>query len=138
VDGLSAKLLEDEETLELILDDGSEERLLIEALELAGAFDRLEEGEVIDPDEFELDSEELEPEPEEIEKGQSWTRGAHAPEEGSYTAAEVELIEPEGLLVLRRLLYPGEDTLEISSPSGAVYTFDYPEVLEYLRPLLPR
>ncbi|PZA06150.1 MULTISPECIES: hypothetical protein [unclassified Meiothermus] len=134
MEGLSAKILEDEETLELILDDGSEERLLIEALALAEAFARLEEGEIIDPDEFELDGEE----PEEIEGGQSWTQGAHVPEEGSYTAAEVELIEPKGLLVLRRLLYPGEDTLEMSLPNGAVYTFDYPEVLEYLRPLLPR
>ena len=138
MDGLSATLLEDEETLELILDDGGEERLLVGALELAGAFDRLEEGEVIDPDEFELDSEELEPEPEEIEDDPTWTRGAHAPEEGSYTAAEVELIEPDGLLLLRRLLYPGNDTLEISTPGGAVYAFDYPEVAEYLRPLLPR
>ncbi|WP_276955183.1 hypothetical protein [Allomeiothermus silvanus] len=134
MDGLSANLLEDEETLELILDDGSEERLLIEALELAGALARLEEGEVIDPDEFGLDSEELE----EIEESPSWTRRTRTPEGGTYTAAEATLIEPEGILVLRRLLYPGEDTLEITTPSGAVYLFDYPEVLEYLRPLLPR
>ncbi|MCL6569930.1 MAG: hypothetical protein K6T35_13925 [Meiothermus silvanus] len=134
MDGLSANLLEDEETLELILDDGSEERLLIEALELAGALARLEEGEVIDPDEFGLDSEELE----EIEESPSWTRRTRTPEGGAYTAAEATLIEPEGILVLRRLLYPGEDTLEITTPSGAVYLFDYPEVLEYLRPLLPR
>ena len=134
MDGLSANLLEDEETLELILDDGSEERLLIEALELAGALARLEEGEVIDPDEFGLDSEELE----EIEESPSWTRRPRTPEGGTYTAAEATLIEPEGILVLRRLLYPGEDTLEITTPSGAVYLFDYPEVLEYLRPLLPR
>ncbi len=115
--GLSAKPRGEE--LELLLSDGiSEESLRLPAIELAEALARLQE-----PGYPTMDPEELEDEPDDIP---------------DYTTASVELLEPEGILTLRKVEVPGPDLLELTTPSGSVYEFEWREALEYLRPFLPR
>ncbi len=115
--GFSAKRKGEE--IELTLSDGvSEERLRMPALELAEALARLEA-----PGYPTMDPEELEDEPDD------------AP---NYTTATVELSEPEGLLTLRKVRVPGPDLLELTTPAGSVYEFEWRRALDYLEPLLPR
>jgi hypothetical protein len=38
---------------------------------------------------------------------------------------------------LRRVVEEGGDLLEITTPNGSVYTFEYDRLCAYLRPLLP-
>ncbi|XOB98644.1 TFIIB-type zinc ribbon-containing protein [Deinococcota bacterium DY0809b] len=107
------------ETIELVLSDGTaEERLRLLAIELAEALARLEA-----PGYPTMDPEELEGKPND------------AP---NYTTATVELLEPEGLLTLRKVRVPGPDLLEFTTPSGSVYEFEWRPALAYLEPLLPR
>jgi len=115
--GLSAKRKGEE--IELLFSDGTaEERLRMWAIELAEALARLEA-----PGYPTMDPEELEDEPDDIP---------------NYTTAAVELLEPEGVLTLRKIKVPGPDLLEFTTPSGSVYEFEWPEAVEYLKPLLPR
>ncbi|WP_457637051.1 TFIIB-type zinc ribbon-containing protein [Oceanithermus sp.] len=115
--GLSAK--REGEEIELVLDDGTaEERLRMLAVELAEALARLEA-----PGYPTMDPEELEDEPDDVP---------------NYTTAQVELIEPEGVLILRKIKVPGPDLLEFTTPSGSVYEYEWPGASEYLRSLLPR
>ncbi len=107
------------EEIELILSDGTaEEPLRMLALELAEALARLEA-----PGYPTMDPEELEDEPDDVP---------------NYTTATVELIEPEGLLILRKVRVPGPDLLEFTTPSGSVYEFEWRRAVDYLRSLLPR
>jgi len=115
--GLSAKRTGEE--IEISLSDGTaEERLRMWALELAEALARLEA-----PGYPTMDPEELEDEPDDVP---------------NYTTAAVELLEPEGILTLRKVKLPGPDLLEFTTPSGSVYEFEWPKAIEYLKPLLPR
>ncbi|WP_457629496.1 TFIIB-type zinc ribbon-containing protein [Oceanithermus sp.] len=115
--GLSAK--RDGEHIELVLNDGTaEERLRMLAVELAEALARLEA-----PGYPTMDPEELEDEPDDVP---------------NYTTAAVELVEPEGLLYLRKVRVPGPDLLEFTTPSGSVYEFEWRAAMDELAPLLPR
>ena len=115
--GLSAKRKGDE--IELVLSDGTaEERLRMWALELAEALARLEA-----PGYPTMDPEELEDEPDDVP---------------NYNTAAVELLEPEGVLTLRKVKVPGPDLLEFTTPAGSVYGFEWRAATEYLEPLLPR
>ncbi|HGY08588.1 MAG TPA: TFIIB-type zinc ribbon-containing protein [Oceanithermus profundus] len=115
--GITAKRSGD--AIELTLSDGTaEERLRVDALELAEALARLEA-----PGYPTMDPEELEDEPDDVP---------------NYTTATARLIEPEGLLTLRKVRVPGPDLLEFTTPAGSVYEFEWRAALDYLRPLLPR
>ncbi len=114
---LSAERKGDEIVLSLS-DGGAEEVLRMWALELAEALARLEA-----PGYPTMDPEELEDEPDGYP---------------NYTTATVELLEPRGLLTLRKVKLPGPDLLEFTTPSGSVYEFEWPKASAYLEPLLPR
>jgi hypothetical protein len=148
--GLTAHL-KNEEDMVLIFDDGiNHERFTMSALELAEAIARLEE-----PGETVMRADELEPVDDEADEGTeaddqdelsedvAWTRKTqHAPRSsqyatGEYVIAPVSLIEPSGLMFLRRVMFNGPDTLEFETPSGSLYELEYPSVLRYLRPMLP-
>lgn len=121
------------DNLKLVLSDGvGEEVLWLSALELAGGLAHLEEEDLLDPNESAWSHEAVE-----IPEASGQTQ-AHPRLEGAYRAAQVELYSPSGLLLLRRVVEDGGDLLEISTPNGSVYTFDYNQIRSYLRPLLPR
>lgn len=130
----------DSEVVALMLGEGNEERLLVNAFDLAAAMARLEDGTDQDPFFSPTSAEGIASTTVEADAGpgSGFSPESSVPAEAAYMAAEVETIEPGGLMLLRRVLYPGEDTLEITDPTGAVYTFDYKEVGEYFRPILPR
>ncbi|MCL4455043.1 MAG: hypothetical protein M1157_05305 [Deinococcus sp.] len=129
------------ETLELVLEDGTgEERLLVPPLELAEALARLEEDPSQPFEEPALDSEIMAEEPgipERVPRPWEPPFGSRS-SETFYRAAEVEVLDSGGILLLRRLITDGPDVLEITTPGGSLYTFDYYEAYRYLRPLLPR
>lgn len=136
---------EESEVVSLYLGEGDENRLLVNAFDLAGAMARLENGTDQDPffsptsaEGISTDAVEADPGSEGGFLPEGFSPESSVPPEAAYMAAEVETVEPGGLMLLRRILYPGEDTLEITSPTGAVYTFDYKEVVNYFRPILPR
>ncbi|WP_027881528.1 hypothetical protein [Meiothermus rufus] len=120
-EGLWAHLEENNnfDNLKLVLSDGTtEETLWLSALELAEALGHLEEGELLS----------------------TWEREAAEASEaqgGAYRAAQAELYNPPGLLLLRRVVQEGGDLLEITTPNGSVYIFDYTQARVYLRPFLP-
>lgn len=138
LEGLEARL--EGENLVLFISGDGQETLVMPALEFAEALVRLDEkppsflGGVSDESESFVD------EPEAIERMLApWQPPfpEHQPSEESYRAAEIALIEPAGMLLLRRVLAPGEDLLEFDTPSGSAYEFPYSESLEYLREFLP-
>lgn len=130
---------EESEVVSLYLGEGDENRLLVNAFDLAGAMARLEEATDQDPFFSPTSAEGISTNTVETDTGpEGFSPESSVSTEAAYMAAEVETIEPGGLMLLRRILYPGEDTLEITSPTGAVYTFDYTKVANYLRPILPR
>ncbi|WP_223299840.1 RHS repeat domain-containing protein [Meiothermus taiwanensis] len=109
--------------------------LWLSALELAEGLAHLEEGELLDPNEPAWSHEALE-----VAEAPAapFEPAQHRPHlEGAYCAAQVELYSPPGLLLLRRVVEEGGDLLEITTPNGSVYTFEYDRVRAYLRPLLP-
>jgi hypothetical protein len=124
------------DNLKLVLSDGvGEEVLWLSALELAGGLAHLEEDDLLDPNESTWSHEAVEvPEVHISPYGLAQRRPRL---EGAYRAAQVELYNPLGLLVLRRVVEDGGDLLEITTPNGSVYTFDYNRIRAYLRPLLP-
>ena len=77
-----------------------------------------------------------------VDEGQPSPWGTHSaykqPSEGGYRAAEAYMIEPSGMLLVRRVYAEGEDLLELDTPQGATYEFAYPQTLKYLRQFLPR
>ncbi len=126
-EGLWAHLEEDNnfDNLKLVLSDGTAEEILwLSALELAEALGHLEEGEWLAPQASAWEHEAVE-----ASEGRVL--------EGAYRAAQAELYNPSGLLLLRRVAQEGGDLLEITTPNGSVYTFDYAWARAYLRPLLP-
>jgi hypothetical protein len=149
--GLTAHL-QNHEDIVLIFDDGlNHERFTMSALELAEAIARLEE-----PGEALMRADELEAvEDDEDDEGNgaddqddlsdddAWTRETQlAPRlsryaMGEYVIAPVSLIDPSGLMFLRRVMLNGPDTLEFETPSGSLYELEYPSVMRYLRPMLP-
>lgn len=133
---------EDSEVIALYLDSPNANRILVNAFDLAAALARLEDGTDQDPFFSPLSAEGISTDTVEALGDSDPTRafesGSTAPAEASYMAGEVETLEPGGVMLLRRIWYPGEDTLEITGPTGAVYTFDYKQAVEYLRPILPR
>ena len=139
VEGLEARL--ESENLVLFISGDGEETLVMPALEFAEALVRLDEkpptflGGVSD------ESESFGDEPTAVERTLApWQPPfpEHQPGEESYRAAEVALIEPPGILLLRRVFAPGEDVLELDTPTGSAYGFPYDGALEYLRDFLPR
>ena len=141
-EGLNANLIE--ENLELTLEDQiGEEYLLLPALELAEALARLEEKPPLFMAEVSDESEGISAEPQMMEHlPQPWQppfpdAQQEATQEG-YRAAEVAMIEPPEMLLVRRLFVQGEDLLEFDTPSGSVYGFPYTQALSYLREFLPR
>jgi len=136
-EGIWAHLEDDNyDNLKLVLSDGTgEEVLWLSALELAEGLAHLEEDELLDPNESAWSHEAVEM-PETQTSPYGLTR-RHPRLEGAYRAAQVELYNPLGLLLLRRVVEDGGDLLEITTPNGSVYTFDYDQLLAYLRPLLP-
>jgi len=136
-EGIWAHLENDNyDNLKLVLSDGvGEEELWLSALELAEGLAHLEEDELLDPNESAWSHEAVEM-PETQTSPYGLTR-RHPRLEGAYRAAQVELYNPLGLLLLRRVVEDGGDLLEITTPNGSVYTFDYDQLRAYLRPLLP-
>jgi hypothetical protein len=136
-EGIWAHLEDDNyDNLKLVLSDGTgEEVLWLSALELAEGLAHLEEDELLDPNESAWSHEAVEM-PETQTSPYGLTR-RHPRLEGAYRAAQVELYNPLGLLLLRRVVEDGGDLLEITTPNGSVYTFDYDQLRAYLRPLLP-
>ena len=136
-EGIWAHLEDDNyDNLKLVLSDGTgEEVLWLSALELAEGLAHLEEDELLDPNESAWSHEAVEM-PETQTSPYGLTR-RHPRLEGAYCAAQVELYNPLGLLLLRRVVEDGGDLLEITTPNGSVYTFDYDQLRAYLRPLLP-
>ena len=133
---------EESEVLSLYLGEGDENHLVVNVFDLAGAMARLEDGNDQDPFFSPTSAEGISGDTVEADTGpevnflpEGFSPESSVPTEAAYMAAEVE---PGGLMLLRRILYPGEDTLEITCPTGAVYTFDYKEVVNYFRPILPR
>jgi len=120
------------EVVSLYLGDGNENHLVVNAFDLAGAMVQLEEGYVQAPF-FSA----MEGESDESPDSDLGLEPSRSTEE-SYLAAEVETLEPAGVMLLRRVNYEGDDTLEITGPDGAVYTFSYNQVVKYFRPILPR
>lgn len=140
--GLNANLIEDD--LELTLEDEtSEEYLLLPAMELAEALARLEDKPPLFMAGVSDESEGMSAEPEMVERlPQPWQppfpdEAQEATQEG-YRAAEIAMIEPPEMLLVRRLFVQGEDLLEFDTPSGSVYEFPYTQALSYLREFLPR
>lgn len=129
---------EESEVLSLYLGEGHETRLLVNAFDLAGAMARLEDGPDQDPFFPPGSAEGLAGDTVEADSQEGFSPESSFPAEEAYMAAEVETLEPGGLMLLRRILYPGEDLLEITDPTGAVHTFDYREVVGYFRPILLR
>jgi hypothetical protein len=136
-EGIWAHLEDDNyDNLKLVLSDGTgEEVLWLSALELAEGLAHLEEDELLDPNESAWSHEAVDM-PETQTSPYGLTR-RHPRLEGAYRAAQVELYNPLGLLLLRRVVEDGGDLLEITTPNGSVYTFDYDQLRAYLRPLLP-
>jgi len=138
VEGLRAQL--DGETLVLFIASDGEEKIVMAALELAEALARLEEEPPMYTRGASDESEDLPQEPV-VDEGQPSPWGPHfaykQPSEGGYRAAEAYVIEPSGMLLLRRVFSEGEDLLEFDTPVGATYEFAYRETLEYLRQFLP-
>lgn len=126
----------DDENIGLVLEDGiGQEKLWMSALELAEGIAHLEEGELLDPNESTWEHEAVEVPEIHISP---WGLSDRSPRiEGAYRAAQVELYEPQGILLLRRVVDDGGDVLELSTPNGSSYTFNYAQVQHYLRPLLP-
>ncbi len=120
------------EVVSLYLGDGNENHLVVNAFDLAGAMVQLEEGYVQAPF-FSA----MEGESDESPDSDLGLEPSRSTEE-SYLAAEVETLEPAGVMLLRRVNYEGDDTLEITGPDGAVYTFSYNQVVKYFRPILQR
>lgn len=134
IEGFSAVVEDD--NLGLLLEDGlAEEKLWMSALEFAEGMAHLEEGELLDPNESVWEHEEVEAPEIHISPWGIAERSARI--EGAYRAAQVELYEPSGLLLLRRVVEDGGDVLEISTPLGSSYTFDFEQIQRYLRPMLP-
>jgi hypothetical protein len=135
LEGFSARLEED--NLGLVLEDGiAEEKLWMSALEMASGMAQLEEGQLLDPNESTWEHEEVESPEIHISP---WGIAERTPRvEGAYRAAQIELYEPPGTLLLRRIVEDGGDVLEIATPNGSVYTYEYDSVREQLRLLLPR
>lgn len=133
---------QDSEVIALFLDSPNANRILVNAFDLAAALARLEDGTDQDPFFSPMSAEGISTNTVELEGGpdptSDYSPESSVPVEASYMAGEVETIEPGGAMLLRRVWYPGEDTLEITGPTGAVYTFDYKQAVEYLRPMLPR
>jgi hypothetical protein len=126
------------DNLKLVLSDGvGEEELWLSALELAGGLAHLEEDELLDPNESAWSHEAVEVPETQVSPYGLTQRHPRPRLEGAYRAAQVELYNPRGLLVLRRVVEDGGDVLEITTPNGSVYTFDYDQIRAYLRPLLP-
>lgn len=124
------------DNLKLVLSDGvGEEVLWLSALELAEGLAHLEEDELLDPNESAWLHEAVELS--EVPAAPLELVQHHPRLEGAYRAAQVELYNPPGLLLLRRVVEEGGDLLEITTPNGSVYTFEYDRVRAYLRPLLP-
>lgn len=137
-EGFSAYLEDDNnfDNLKLVLADGmGEERFWLSALELAEGFSHLEEDDLLDPNESAWAHEAVEVPEIHISPYGIARRSPRL--EGAYRAAHVELYDPNGLLLLRRVVEDGGDLLEITTPNGSVYTFEYDRVRAYLRPLLP-
>ncbi len=134
LEGFSAVVEED--NLGLVFDDGmAEAKLWMSALEFAEGMAHLEEGELLDPNESTWEHEAVESPEIHISP---WGIAERTPRiEGAYRAAQVELYEPPGIMLLRRVVEDGGDLLEISTPLGSSYTFDFEQVQRYLRPLLP-
>lgn len=130
----------DSEVVALMLGEGNENRLLVNAFDLSAAMARLQDGTDQDPFFSPTSAEGISTNTVEADAGpgSGFSPESSVPAEAAYMAAEVETVEPGGLMLLRRVLYPGEDTLEITDPTGAVYTFDYKQTVKYFRPLLPR
>ncbi len=140
-----------EDEIVLIFDDGlNRERFTMSALELAEAIARLEEpGETLmRADGFEASQEDDEDNPADDQdnlsdedtwdlEAQRMPRLAHD-STGEYVVAPVSLNEPSGMMHMRRVLMNGPDILEFATPSGSLYELEYPSVLRYLRPMLPR
>lgn len=139
IEGLKASRDDENEAevMALMLGDGNPQRLLVNAFDLAGGMARLEDGYIQDPFHMSMTAEGING----VAGGSTFDTD-FSPEAGdpfaeSYLAAEVECVDPGGLVLLRRLNYEGEDTLEITAPDGAVYTYGYNRVVDYLRPILP-
>ncbi len=128
------------EVVSLYLGDGNENHLVVNAFDLAGAMVQLEEGYVQDPFFSAMEGEGLGGVAGESDESPDSDLGLEPSRstEESYLAAEVETLEPAGVMLLRRVNYEGNDTLEITGPDGAVYTFSYNQVVKYFRPILPR
>lgn len=128
------------EVVSLYLGEDENNHLVVNAFDLAGAMVQLEEGYVQDPFFSAMDAEGLGGVAGESDYSpdSDLTLESSSPTEASYLAAEVETLEPTGVMLLRRVNYEGDDTLEITGPDGAVYTFDYNQVVNYFRPILPR
>lgn len=137
-EGFFAHLEDDNnyDNLKLVLSDGvGEEVFWLSALELAEGFAHLEEDDLLDPHESAWSHEAVEVPEVHISPYGVAHRSPRL--EGAYRAAQIELYNPSGLLLLRRVVEDGGDLLEITTPNGSVYTFDYQQVRAYLRPLLP-
>ena len=140
-----------EDEIVLVFDDGlNRERFTLSALELAEAIARLEE-----PGETRMRADGLEAaqddggenpvdDQDDLGDDDAWAletqrmlRQTHD-STAEYVVAPVSLNEPSGMMYMRRVLMNGPDTLEFATPSGSLYELEYPAVLEYLRPMLPR
>jgi hypothetical protein len=136
-EGFSARLEDD--NLGLVLQDGlAEEKIWLSALELAGGLMQLEEGHLMAAEDSPWDLDGLEDSPEAVSLSRYGLPEIDHFFEGGFTAAEVELFEPYGLMLMRRIAEEGGAILELTIPNGSVYSFDFQEVREYLRPILPR
>lgn len=139
LEGLEARL--EGENLVLFIQGDGEETLVMPALEFAEALVRLDEKPPSFMGGMSDESESFGEEPVAIERLLApWQPPfpEHQPGEESYRAADVALIEPPGMLLLRRVFAPGEDILELNTPSSSAYEFPYTQMLEYLRDFLPR
>ena len=139
IEGFEAKL-EDDDNLGLTLSDGvGESKLWLSALEMAEALARLEEHVKIDEYDFPTESQSLEPEVRSLDADlPGIARVAYPSAEDSYRAVQLELYEPRGQLLLRRISDDEGSSLEFTTPAGSAFVFGYDEVREYLRPILPR
>ena len=133
----------DEDEIVLIFDDGiARERVTVSVFELAETIARLEEpgSMLMRADELEEADDDAERIRQEFMQVQPWqTRPPRIASEsmGEYVVLPVSLIQPPGLMFMRRVMLNGPDTLEFETPSGSLYELEYQSVLKYLRPMLP-
>jgi hypothetical protein len=136
-EGLTARRSPNRENIILLLEDGvSTERLVILAHELSEGLSRLEsqDGNAWRSEALEMHDIDLS---EQVSFGPDRMPTVSREPAGDYRIAEVALESPTGFLMLRRVMLNGPDVLELDTPSGSVYEFDYAQTLRYLQSMLP-